>query len=580
MKNKNFILSTSCLISLLMMTGCSAGSSSLSASSETSSSSSLVLPEEDKVKPTSTSLEYTDYAESGDGSYNESKWYRNDLKDKNLPDPFVLNNGDGTYYLFGTTDRTGAMCFDCYSTTDFINFELHTNVYTPSSNGWAKSAFFAPEVYKFGDTYYLYYSASNSSGRRYLNIATSDSPTGPYQDYVGNDADGNAVNYLTTPFLTENNNEYKTELGPLDQTLLVDGDDIYLYYSIYDDQITKSQYIVGMKMKDPVTVDYDTYTKLIVPGVATPDTTQLEPNEIYRWEIYTSNLKVCEGPCVIKSPVNGKYYITYSVNHYDNVYYSVCYAEADSPLGNYVKPYTKGQLWTNLLFGYGGGMKGTTVYNQWAGFMAGTGHHSIFKVGDEYMIVYHAYTNRGSSDFNGRRVAFDHVYFNKTTGVPYTHGPSYSLEPLPAEVSGYQNIALNATVLTENVTNPENINDNYIVEHYNLKQEADKEVTLNKGTSYIELQFDKEYSVGGLSIYNSAFYDKYQSDISFINFFNGNAIMDTAFPTRYLNDEKSFIYPDSAFTYDFDDIKATKVIIGFNNPDAAKAINEIAVFGY
>ena len=120
--------------------------------------------------------------------------------------------------------------------------------------------------------------------------------------------------------------------------------------------------------------------------------------------------------------------------------------------------------------------------------------------------------------------------------------------------------------------------DNYIVEHYNLKQEQDREVILNEGKSFIELDFDKEYLVGGISIYNSAFYEYALSEIDFINFYDGNVILNGGFCYNYINEEKDFIFPGSAFTFDFSDIKATRVVIGFNTSSVTQ-INEIKVLG-
>ena len=150
---------------------------------------------------------------------------------------------------------------------------------------------------------------------------------------------------------------------------------------------------------------------------------------------------------------------------------------------------------------------------------------------------------------------------------------------MPSKISGYSNIALGAKVKSTNVSNPERINDNFIVEHYNLEQEQDKEVTLPKGRSYIEIDFGKEFHVGGISIYNSAFYDYYLSAIDFINFFDGNAILDADFPSSYVNDEYEFIFPTSAFVFDFKDIVASRVVIGFNTSSEVR-LNEIKVFGY
>lgn len=542
-----------CFIPLLALTACQ---------------SNTGISSEDKKYPEPSKVAYNDYFDTTDYDYN--KYFYNKNHSLNMPDPFVLKEGD-TYYIYGTTDRVASNGVDCYSTQDFNTYTCHKNIYSFGSS-WVKGAIFAVEVYKFDDQYYMYYSANDESGKRALNVAVSDSPTGIFSDYVGLDAFGNSIDLRNDKWLTDPSN-----YAPLDQTLLVDNGELYLYYSVYHSGY--EQYIVGMNMLDPVTYDMSSRKVLVRPGKDSPD---LPDNDItlkYDWEIMRG-FWVAEGPCVIKSPINNKYYLTYTVNAYDEKAYTVCYAESDSPLGDYHKPYDPNRNWSNLFFGYAGLISRTNkVYQQWAGFHAGTGHHSIFKAGDDYMIIYHGWSNRGEPDkFDGRDTFIDRVYFNEE-GVPYTVGPTYSPQPLPKAISGYDNIALKAKIQTENIENSGALTDNYIVEHYQLKGEDLKESTLKKGISYIKLLFDKEYSIGGFLIYNSAFYHKMTPSIDFINFKNNNAIFDCYYPIEVVNDESEFIYPSSAFAFDFvEDIKASEMIIRITSSEEVR-LNEIYVMG-
>jgi hypothetical protein len=211
--------------------------------------------------------------------------------------------------------------------------------------------------------------------------------------------------------------------------------------------------------------------------------------------------------------------------------------------------------------------------------MAGTAHHSIFKAGKEYFIVYHAIQNRLVSDFNYRRVAFDHLYWDASTGDPYTHGPTWSLEPLPEIATGYHNLVSEARVGSENVTGEEKVTDNRICEHYNLKQETDAEFTLGAGKSYIKLKFDKPKTIAAINVYNSSFYDKKEDKIDYILLGDGNSILDASFPQRYLNETKKFIYPDSAFSFNFPEIETDTIVFAFDNLSAVN-LNEIAVYGF
>lgn len=83
---------------------------------------------------------------------------------------------------------------------------------------------------------------------------------------------------------------------------------------------------------------------------------------------------VSEGPCVIHH--EGKYYLTYSCNDYQSQDYAVGYAVSDNVTGPYVR------------------YEGNPILHRHLGYV-GTGHHSLFKRGKGYYMVYHAHNNRG-----------------------------------------------------------------------------------------------------------------------------------------------------------------------------------------
>ena len=514
-------------------------------------------------------VDYTDHASTYDGeglTYDESKWYVNKLDSVPLPDPQVFVEA-GTYYIVGTSDRDGSVV-DCYTTEDFVTFERHTAIYNPAQyNGWeaTKADIYAPELYCFDGIYYLYYSAKDDSGIRRNSVVVADNPLGPYEP-----VQKGSVNGLYEPVFLDKNQNFDV----LDITVFVDDDgEMYMYYSV---SCNENQHIVGVKLKNPYEADWSTYTKIVEPGAMNSTNTILKP---LTWEMLREDLPIAEAPFVIKS--EGKYYMTYSVNGCWNKYYNVCYAVSDSPLGNYQKPYKAGETWTNLLLGYPGtNIASSLVYKQWAGFASGTAHHCFFKVGDQIMIGYHAHQNRDhNKGYTKRYFAFDYLHFDDN-GVPFANGPTYSVQPLPEEISGFKNIAPMATVRSQNVTNANAINDNYIVDCYNLKGEEGKEVALGTGYSFIELRFDREYEIGGIAIYNSAYFEKIITEIQYIDFGGGNAIQFAQFSTdMYLNEENQFVFPNSAFTVEIDkSFKADHVVICVKT-EAAAALNEIVVLG-
>ena len=548
---------------------CLAACNNNSSSINSSSSSKLVSFNESAESFLIEGTDYIDHATTYDGKefeYDQTMWYINNLHDVPLPDPHVYYE-NGKYYITGTTDRNEGATVDVYVTENFVDYSHHLSVYDPSDfNGWENTnpGIYAPEIYLFNGVYYMYYSAYDQGGTRRSSVVKANNPLGPYEPIQVGTIDG-----LKNPIF---NYDYESTL---DATIFVDDDNqMYMYYGISG----QLQSIVGVKMKSPYEADWSTRVELVKPGYL-DSTSLLKP---LTWECLRSNSKqIAEAPYMIKS--NGKYYLTYSVNGCWNKYYSVCYAVSDTPLGNYTKPYKSGQTWTNLLLGYPGlNVETSTVFNQWSGFASGTGHHCFFNIGDQIMIGYHAHQNRNFNSEKGyvkRYFAMDYLHFDKD-GVPFCNGPSWSLQPLPEELSGYRNVAENAEVASQNIQNIENINDNYVVDCYNLQQEEGKEVVLGTGKSYIELEFDTEYSIGGISIYNSSYFDKYIPEIEYIDFGNGNAVYYSQYCIeKFVNEDTSFVFPNSAITVEFPNtFKSKKVIVCFNLPNGGQ-INEIKVLG-
>ena len=521
--------------------------------------------------------DYIDLSSQYDGKnidYNESIWYMNNLKDVPLPDPHVYVEGD-TYYIVGTSDRNPDVV-DCYVTTDFVNYTLHKEIYNPTLyNGWEdreQALVFAPEIYCFDGVYYMYYSAKDKNLKRRVSVVVADNPLGPYKPLVNDE-----VNGLNNPLF--HNTDYVNR--GLDATVFVDDDSkMYMYFTVtqkvYNDDESNTQYIVGVEMISPYQVDWSTYKNLVIPGTLDSESEE----QVLEWEMYRDNkVKIAEAPFMIKN--NGKYYLTYSTNGAFNKYYDVCYAVSDSPLGTFEKPYEEGKIWTNLLMGFPGtNDEDALVFDQWSGFASGTGHHCFFYVGNELMIGYHAHQNRNwnSKDYTERYFAFDRVYFDEA-GVPFVNGPTFSVINLPQSISGYKNIVADATVSGSNVQNVENVNDNYIVDCYNLDMK-DNEVLLGAGKSCIEIEFDKEYEIKGILVYNSAYFDSYIIEIEYIDFGNGNIIYYPQFcEDLYVNEQNEFIRPESGFVLEIlKTFKAQNVKIGFNLPSGG-SINDIVILG-
>ena len=196
------------------------------------------------------------------------------------------------------------------------------------------------------------------------------------------------------------------------------------------------------------------------------------------------------------------------------------------------------------------------------------------------MIGYHAHLERGTNESTSwlpRAFAIDYLNFD-ANGAPYGEGPTYSLQFLPEEISGYRNIAPLATVRTVGMASEGRLTDGYVAVQGHLDHRTlGKEAVLGKGTSYILFEFGKEYALGGIAIYNSSDYGTMVKNISFINLFDERAIFDATFPAAYYNRRKDFIYPASAFQIELNDVVASRLVIAFESEQGAR-LNEIRIY--
>ena len=218
---------------------------------------------------------------------------RNDHKSSIIPfaDPFILYE-DGLYYLYGTGSDNG---IPVVVSKDMKTWEWpegnkkHLALHKKDSYG--KKWFWAPEVYRVGDRYIMYYSAEE-----HICMAESDSPLGPFRQTV------------KKPMREQNG---------IDNHLFINQDGTpYLYWVNFNDG---NEVCVAKLEQDLAT---------IIPG-----TEKFCIRMSQDWEkVWPS---VNEGPFVIFH--EGKYYMTYSANSYECPEYGVGVAVADNPEGPWVK---------------------------------------------------------------------------------------------------------------------------------------------------------------------------------------------------------------------------------------------------
>ncbi|WP_316843842.1 glycoside hydrolase family 43 protein [Pedobacter psychrodurus] len=212
-----------------------------------------------------------------------------------LADPTIFVD-KGVYYLYGTSSDKG---FLVYTSTDLKNWGKAAG----KNNGFAlkkgdafgSKGFWAPQVFKRGNKYYMAYTADEE-----IAIAHSNSPLGPFLQ-----------------------GELKAISGTgkqIDPFVFTDSDGKnYLYHVKLD----KGNRIFVAELKDDFSDVIPNTTKACLSGTEAWENTA------------KTDWPVTEGPTVLKK--DNLYYLFYSANDFRNPDYAVGYATSKSPLGPWIK---------------------------------------------------------------------------------------------------------------------------------------------------------------------------------------------------------------------------------------------------
>ncbi len=286
---------------------------------------------------------------------------------------------------------------------------------------------------------------------------------------------------------------------------------------------------------------------------------------------------------------NGKYYFAFSVNDYSTSDYQVGLAVADSPLGDFRK-----------LHEYEGGLllcSSTTDSES----VSGAGHHSYVTIGEQMYISYHRHKDytKPSAD---RYTAVDEIKWitvkdkdGNDMEVPYVNGPTDSPQPLPEKVSGYKNVAGDATVTcTDTAAELEYLTDGLLSVHKSADEDFMDYVHETKisKTSTVEFAFDKDTSVRAIMVYNSVNRKEIFRNVSKIEFTLADGsvrvIRDVKFDLDSNcrmgganGDEVQYVLSGASAFCEFYDVKVKNIKITVDVPDGQDKVglSEIKILG-
>ncbi|WP_183558624.1 glycoside hydrolase family 43 protein [Mucilaginibacter sp. SP1R1] len=257
-----------------------------------------------------------------------------------LADPTIFYE-DHTYYLYGTGNPEG---FEVYTSHDMKHWKRHEQLALSKGNSYGSKGFWAPQVFRYRQKYYMAYTADE-----HIAIALSNSPLGPF-----------------TQRLQQPVSEQGKQIDPF---VFKDTDGkLYLYHVRLD----RGNRIYVARLKDDLS-DID--------GQMPTECIHAEPG----WENTAgSDWPVSEGPTVTK--MGNLYYLFYSANDFRNINYAVGYATSTSPFG----PWTR--------------YAGNPIVSRKNTGQNGSGHGDLFSTnGGALYYVFH--THSSDSDVGRRKTA-------------------------------------------------------------------------------------------------------------------------------------------------------------------------------
>lgn len=103
-----------------------------------------------------------------------------------IRDPFVLAvQEEKKYYLYGTTDpdpwKEPGIGFDVYASSDLEHWEGPHPAFRPGAGFWGTHNFWAPEVYRYRDSFYMFAGFKARRHERATQILRAEAPLGPFE---------------------------------------------------------------------------------------------------------------------------------------------------------------------------------------------------------------------------------------------------------------------------------------------------------------------------------------------------------------------------------------------------------------
>ena len=319
--------------------------------------------------------------------------YRNPVYPAYFADPFVWKFA-GEYFAIGTgadeaggvrRDGTHATVFPLLRSHDLVHWHDAGRALVPpdASTG---STFWAPEVARDGDHWFLFYSVGHEDRDHQLRVAVSDSPAGPYVDAI-------ALTHLEECSFAIDAHPFRDDDGRW-----------YLFYArdFLDLEDARGAVRAGTALAMRPMIDMlHLSSEEITIARARCDWQRFARNRLMygrRFDWHT-----LEGPFVVKE--RGRYYCFFSGGYWETETYGVDFVVSNSITGPYSDE---------------GVERGPRILKTVADRVIGPGHCSVVEgpLPPTRYIVYHAWDAQRTA----RRMCIDKLVF--TSDGPRCDGPT------------------------------------------------------------------------------------------------------------------------------------------------------------
>ncbi|MGJ1236195.1 MULTISPECIES: glycoside hydrolase family 43 protein [Sphingobacterium] len=369
---------------------------------------------DEKVAPRRTAIIPFNFASTGDGipvpRFDTAKFrflatdqgltrngksYQTDVA---FGDPFIVfDPPTDRYYLYGTGGTENG--FIAYSSKDLKTWTKERKVYDANQpNGWGEKDFWAPEVYRVNNKYYMYYSAHWKDNPKQhienyrIGVAVADSPLGPFKDLTGKPIFDPGYPIIDANVFRDTDNRNYLFYSRCCYEHPVESEVADWAKQKYGYSRIEESWVYGVELDSSMTKTIGDPVLLMRPPVSMNDAqAEWESRSVTSGEI---NRRWTEGSFLMKK--NGQYYMMYSANYFAGANYAVGYGTATAPLGSYEKSPANPIIEKNTHSG---------------GVISGTGHNSLFSDREgKLRCVYHGRTIKTGDK---RMVFISDVFFNE-----------------------------------------------------------------------------------------------------------------------------------------------------------------------